>query len=223
MFTDTEAIVLLLKSLVEPALERGDDATADTILTACRAISEKTIMGNLPPTSILLDLCNFLCDQKIAFALIGGLAVNVHGQARGTEDVDVLVEKLPDPQVLSDPTAMRRFGFYRGKSATGTSLILDSRTAASYVELLVANTPLKQWALCSAASHDVLRVKLPVVSPAALVALKVHAMTENPKRVPKDLPDAVSVALRHTLDESEIGKHLTGPEKSVLAQVLGRV
>jgi hypothetical protein len=214
VYVDTDSEVLHLKELVNilhegPINSFVQNAIADRLLQVCRDIKGKTIMGSLPSASILFNLTSLLEDQKIKYALIGGLAVNVHGQARGTEDIDVLVSKLP--QQTSDAAYMSRFGFYRSKSSTGTVQTIDSRIAAGYVELLVADSPLFKWALKIAGQVMVLGMQVPMVSRDALVAMKVRSMLANPARN-NDRPDIVSVLVRGAVDVKRFAKYLTQAE-----------
>ena len=48
----------------------------------------------------LTDLADVLQARKVEYALIGGLAVEYHGFARGTEDIDLVLE---DPISIMQP------------------------------------------------------------------------------------------------------------------------
>ena len=45
-----------------------------------------------PDTHDLLDICRKLNAQGAAYIVMGGMAVNIHGFIRATEDIDFLVE-----------------------------------------------------------------------------------------------------------------------------------
>ena len=47
------------------------------------------------------DFIEILCKHKIAFVVVGGIAVNYHGYLRGTRDLDILC-------IVSDSTALDR-------------------------------------------------------------------------------------------------------------------
>jgi hypothetical protein len=218
-YQQTEALVCELKGVVDTLFESQQDDLAERILHVCREITGKTIMAALPPSHVLFDLLLLLKDQGIRYAIIGGLAVNVHGQPRGTQDIDILVDRLPEH--TTDVEYMRRFGFYRGKSSTGTVLTLDSRTGATYVEMLLANNPLFTWALRQAGAVDVIGVaKAAMVSREAFVALKVRALVADPKRREKDLPDIISVLVRGDINERAFVKMLSPEELDELTAIL---
>lgn len=147
----------------------------------------------LPDRSILGCLQALLEHEKIPYALIGGMAVGVHGHARSTEDVDALVERLPDVSLLRDADEMGKLGFYRGRSSTGTVLTLETKNVGGQVELIVASTPLEKAMLSQARPVTFLGETLPVLSPAGLVSGKVSVGMSNPRRAAKDIADAESV------------------------------
>lgn len=209
--------VLLLKNIAGKLLEEeGNEKAANKFFKASRNISDRTIVGNFPPSNILQDLCNLLNDCKIKFAAIGGLAVCVRGQFRSTEDIDMLVSKLPGNDKLRDVDYMGKFNFYRSKSSTGTVLILEHKSSAGYAELLLANDNISKWALNTSTCENILKVILPVVSSEALVVTKIKASVKNIKRRSKDFPDVLSVLLKNKVNLNEIIKFLNREEKEIL-------
>jgi predicted nucleotidyltransferase len=220
MFVKTTSQVKRLRHLANKAFVKGEEQLAFSILATAREIMSKTIQGQLPPSSILASVANLCLDNGIDFAVIGGVALTVHGQIRATEDVDLLVSHLPPKYRLQDAEYMARFGFYKTRSSTGTVLTIDSRASHGYVELLVADTDLKQWALATSSIENVLRESVPVVSAEALVALKIHAANENKKRQAKDLPDALSIILKSKPDIELIKDHLMLAESMLLDTIL---
>lgn len=172
-------------------------------------------MGSLPHPNVLVGLTLLLEDQKIRFAIIGGIAVNVHGHSRATEDVDALVSKLPAR--TTDVEYMQKFGFYRSKSSTGTSQVLDSRSGGG-VDLLLAQSSLDLWALKTAGQVSVLGGTVPVVTRDALVGLKLRAAS-SPSRKGKDLPDVLSVVLKGKVNGKTLAKYLTPQEMAELERL----
>jgi len=70
---------------------------AERVLDHVRQMTSQTLLEGMPPTNVLRDLDLFLRNQKINFAIIGGIAVGVHGIPRGTADiVTVFSESKPD-------------------------------------------------------------------------------------------------------------------------------
>jgi hypothetical protein len=189
----------------------------DELIEAAHEIRSKSLHGEMPPTFLMQDLSNLLKDNNIDFAVIGAIALSVHGQVRGTDDIDVLVSDIPSR--MPDADYMRKFNFYRSKSSTGAGAVIDHRTNGM-VELLLANNPLRQWSIDTATKIMVLGVEVPVVSPAALIGLKIQAMVNNPKRASKDAPDILSVWIKSTPDLSEIKQFLNAKELVALESII---
>lgn len=188
------------------------------IIHAVHQIRRNTIAVALPSGNIIRDAVEFLTDQKIGFAVIGGMALTVHGQARATADIDFLVERMPDSVDCGDPRYMEKFQFYRSKSSTGTTMTVDSKRNGQ-IELLLANNEMRQYAIATAGSARIAGVDVPVVSAAALVGLKVQAFVNNPNRK-QDRPDVLSVLETSNPDLSGLESKLSDEEKKALDKIL---
>lgn len=208
-YIGTDKSIAKLRGVVNALFKAGNEKHAQKLLEVASTVQGATILGQLPSANILLNLTSLLEDQKIAYALIGGLAVNVHGQARETQDIDALVERLPER--TRDVAYMEKFGFYPTKSATGKGMIIDTRQGVGYVELLVAEDKLAQWAVRTAGRVSVLHTVVPMVSREALVATKLRAMHNNTSRRVKDLPDIVSILVRGSVSKAKGVKTVLTP------------
>lgn len=208
-----------IAEIVDEMYDRNLDDLADRLRDVARPIYSHTVTGDYPPQGLLFDAVRLLKDQGVRFALIGGLAVNVHGQSRSTDDINLVIHPMLDSTKTKDSDYMRQFGFYRSKSSTGTIQVLDWRRGGG-CEVLLANTPLMDYALQTAEEITVLRVGLPVISADALVGMKIHVCTENPGRKSKDIPDIVSVLLRSRPDLSSVRSFLSPEETSLLDQIV---
>lgn len=193
---------------------------AERLLEMSREITEATLTASVPSAGMIADVANLLDALGVRYVVIGGLAVNVHGHARGTDDVDLLVERMPDPSLVGDVEFMRAYRFYPSRSRTGTILTLDHRDVGG-VELLLADNACRRRALDTAEPAALPGATLPVVTPEALVALKVQAVRSNPSRT-KDRSDIVSVAGENDLDESELALLLDTDELETLRTILPR-
>lgn len=222
-FIEDRERVLALKKLADSLLKEGDEELASDTLAHSRKISDRIILGNLPTSNILQDLCLLLKECNVKFAVIGGLATCVRGQIRSTEYIDVLVEKFPGVDKLRDSDYMGKFNFYRSKSSTGTVLVIDHRSSAGYVEMLLANDDLTKWAVRTATVENLLKSNVPVVSADALICLKVKASVGNKKRQVKDFPDILSVLLKNEVDLFEIEHFLNDDEQEMLRKLVNVV
>lgn len=137
----------------------------------------------------------------VTFLLGGGFAVNAHGYARGTEDIDLLVSDVE--QAASDH-ALGEAGFRCFRSAdvvrryqppAGLRFVLD-------VLPLDAATFARLWADAVSRPFQGREVRIP--SLAHLLAMKIHAMKHDQLvRGLKDLLDIVELARRNGLTSAD--------------------
>ncbi len=210
------------QALKEIAYEHAADElverVAERLLEISRDIEAHTLAESVPDRGLVADIVNLLTDQGIRFCVIGGLAINVRGQPRGTADVDILVDRMPDER-LADPDYARRFNFYRSRSSTGTVQTIDHRKDGQ-AELLVADSALRRATIETATEASILGTIVPVASAEALVALKANAIANSPSRRAKDGADIVSVVLRNELDLAPWFKYLTTEEIRIINALL---
>lgn len=137
------------------------------------------------------------------FAVIGGLAVSAHSEARATKDIDLAV--VADAETSERLTGeMSRAGFaarMHGPPGPG-AVIRFSRTGADgitrWVDLLFAGTPFEERAVSRARLARVLNRELPIASVEDLLVYKLVAGR------PQDVVDAVRLWRDHspTLDRA---------------------
>ncbi|MCX6874171.1 MAG: hypothetical protein NTW21_10240 [Verrucomicrobia bacterium] len=48
-----------------------------------------------PVTADLVELCRLLNVRQANYIVVGGMAVNIHGYTRNTDDIDLLIETTP--------------------------------------------------------------------------------------------------------------------------------
>jgi hypothetical protein len=212
----------ILHELIDIAhelLDSGDEINGNAILERARQLKESTLLGQLPEGFVLYDLQNFLNHLNIDYCIIGGLAMLVHGTPRSTEDIDVLVSKIPPNEITSNIEEMRKFNFYKTQSRTGTHMVLDHRKSGM-CELLLADDELRRWALQTSSERHVLGATIKVVNAIGLVALKVRAMSNKPSRASKDVPDIVSVVMKSKPNLEELHGIITDNELLLLNSVL---
>lgn len=129
-------------------------------------------------------------------ALIGGLAVGVHTQARATKDIDFAVsaDEARAAQIVS---AMQAEGFAaRGAGAPGPgSVVRFSRTGDDgverWIDVLFAGTPFEERAIARSSPIEVLGHEVNVVCVEDLLVYKLIAGR------PQDVADAVQLLETH--------------------------
>ena len=147
-----------------------------------------------PQESLLLaqlrETDRFLRAANIDYALIGGVAVNLHGVLRATADLDVLL-RAEDADAAHDAFVEH-----------GYTPIDRREDIASYVrggerlDVLFARRPISRTLLANAAEYEIGALRLRAISVEGLIGLKVQALTDDPRRL-KDLNDLVELFKVH--------------------------
>jgi hypothetical protein len=143
----------------------------------------------------LSQLFRALDDAEIPFLLIGGWAVGYYGVTRLTVDIDVMVCK-EDERRVGD--AMDGLGY----SVAFRNDLFAKFEQASSPEVdalfLAAETAEKLFASAATIEFEGGVVRIP--SLLHLIAMKLHALKNNPTRAFKDLPDIVAMIQSNELD-----------------------
>jgi hypothetical protein len=127
--------------------------------------------------------------RQLPLLLIGGWAVQAHGYARNTLDVDCLIAIENDPVMAEELTKAgfecfeEKPSFRRFRHRLQPFLILD-------VMRVNALTFEKMWAACEDYDMDGIPMRIPALK--HLLALKIHA-AQNEHRVEKDLGDVLAL------------------------------
>lgn len=141
----------------------------------------------------------FLRVANIDYAVIGGIAVNLHGVVRATANIDVLLR-------AEDADAAHHVFVEHGYAP------IDRREdIASYVrdgerlDVLFARRPISRELLARSTEYDMGALRLRAISVEGLIGLKVQALSDDPRRL-KDLNDLVELfkAHRGRLDLDEV-------------------
>lgn len=153
-------------------------------------------------------LCNLLTVSRVPGALIGGVAASLQGQARATEDIDVLLrldERTLEPFLdlamaqgfkprIPDAVAFAR------RSAV---LLLEHEASRVGVDLTISRLPFDSEAIDRARLVVIDDLRFSVVSPEDLIIMKAIAHR------PQDLQDIQSVVCANPqLDVKRIRDHV---------------
>lgn len=216
MYRNTKNYLNEIIRLANKFIDAGAEEDGEKLLEAAHGIGANTLHGNFPTDTLMGSLQALLNDQGIDFALIGGVAVSLHGLVRNTDDIDVVVSKLPD---VSNSDYAGKFGFYRSKSHTGTVLTIDHKKDG-FVELLLANSDLLNYALRTAKPMSVLKTVAPVIGADALIGLKIRALVNNPAREHKDGIDIIAIYKKQKPDLTTVRGFLSDAELEKLDRIL---
>ena len=138
-------------------------------------MEEGTPRRGVTPRAIAAQVCAALNDAGAKYLVIGGVACVLHGYARATSDVDILIERTPEnAQRVLDGLATVGYGFAREWGAEeilkrpitviGDDPAVDVFTVAWSVKY--------EQAVLSALTIDVDGVPIPVISLEDLIATK---------------------------------------------------
>lgn len=132
-------------------------------------------------------------DAAIGYAMIGGFAVGLWGVARGTVDLDFLVDRDALPRL--DPI-MAQCGFslvYRSENVSQFS------SPAGGVDFLHAFRHHSREMLSRAVEHPLFAgaMQVRVLRPEDLIGLKIQALANDPDRTPFDRYDIEELMRLH--------------------------
>jgi hypothetical protein len=144
------------------------------------------------PFAIVSELVRRLGEEQKAggfqFLLIGGYGLEAHGVQRDTRDIDfaVVTESVPQAErVLSD------LGFVRTDLSHLCGRYFHPEPGVIPVDLLLVNQSTMNKLQQDSVTHQFLGHSIPAPSVASFIALKLHAIKWNPKRMGKDGSDIV--------------------------------
>jgi hypothetical protein len=133
-------------------------------------------------------------NEKVLCVLIGGVALHFHGVARQTMDVDFLVSP-EDFETLERELAK---GGYRLTDRSDLSAHFAPTEKPKFsVDLLFVDRETLEKIKAGGTSVPIGDNKFIIPSVQHLVALKLHALKQNPSRQSRDLPDIASLVRRH--------------------------
>ncbi|MBI4430566.1 MAG: nucleotidyltransferase [Candidatus Omnitrophica bacterium] len=133
----------------------------------------------------------------IPFVLIGGFAVNYYKVTRVTTDIDFLIDKQDYPKAFS---LLQTFGF---KEALVQSMFarLKSNDFGLLVDLVFVDKETLTGVINDGIQAEIGGDKVIVPSLNHLIALKLHAMKNNPKRIEHpDFMDVIHLIQANRLD-----------------------
>ena len=140
----------------------------------------------------------------IPHAIVGGVAVCLHGYRRNTVDLDLLVRQADQARVR---TALEKRGYtwsaeqaeFRGPSGIPVQFLMSGEKAGSSADVLLPDP--------DAAGVTVEIEGLAVLDLARLIEIKLACGLGSPRRTHRDLADVVELIAVHDLDRS-FARHL---------------
>lgn len=156
-------------------------------------------------SAVLRQVAAAFEDASIPFALAGGVAVAAHGIQRTTLDLDFVV-----PAELADAARaeLDRLGFTTLRTSAGFSNHLRHQPTPQRVDLLYVKGTTRAVLFARAPTHELLGVRLRVLHPDHLAAMKLFAASQNPSRAALDFEDVRALLRSGKLDAARLEEYL---------------
>ena len=151
---------------------------------------------------VLTEVARFLAGEGARFGLAGAVALNAHGLARATTDLDLVVEAKAQPALLRFLAAR---GYQQLQASAGFSNHLHPDPAWGRLDFIYLDGHTADLLFARAQrSRPLGDIEVLVPSPEHLVAMKVQAIRNDPSRRFKDLADIQFLLGLPGVDEGEI-------------------
>jgi len=136
---------------------------------------------------VLNLLSDFFHEHEVQHALIGAFALNAYGYMRATGDIDFIVRREDQGEIIE---YLESLGFETLHRSTGYSNHAHQMSGLGQVDFVYATGRTADLIFAEARKMPVLgRPAIPVVKPEHLVALKVFAIKNDPSRKLREMAD----------------------------------
>jgi len=151
---------------------------------------------------VLTNLIRYFAREKIDFALIGAFALKAYGYVRATQDVDFLVKGEAQEKIILFLETLGYETLYRSK---GFSNHLHRLAGLGRIDFVYVEGETAGMIFAGTKPLLVLEdVFIPVVRPEHLIALKVFAMKNDPKRSFREMADIQHLLELPGIDRDEV-------------------
>ncbi|MCO6429223.1 MAG: nucleotidyl transferase AbiEii/AbiGii toxin family protein [Deltaproteobacteria bacterium] len=150
---------------------------------------------------ILEQLAKRADEHGIKFLVIGGHALNVHGYARQTGDLDLLVSKQNRDFWIN---LVKEFRYKPIHQHEVFARFAPSTLAEWPIDLMFVEDSIFQQILTDSVQGDFSTVQVPVPSSRHMIALKLHALKQRqPHREEKDILDVRKLLAISAMSDSD--------------------
>lgn len=154
---------------------------------------------------VLAEVARFLDGAGARFGLAGAVALNAHGLARATTDLDLVVEESAQPALLRFLSGL---GYQQLHASAGFSNHLHPDPAWGRLDFIYLDGHTADLLFARARRARPLGdLEVLVPSPEHLAAMKVQAIRDDPSRRFKDLADIQFLLGLPGVDEEEIRRY----------------
>jgi hypothetical protein len=152
--------------------------------------------------TVIEDISRFFSREEIVFAVIGAVALKAYGYVRATRDVDFIVRREDQERIirfletLGYETLHRSVGFSNHLHPFPGLGRLDFVYVAGETAEIIFSTTRPLFILDD--------LTLPVVRPEHLIALKIYAMKNDPRRTHREMADIQQLLRLPEIDTDEV-------------------
>ncbi len=137
--------------------------------------------------NVILALVDYFESQQIEYALAGAFALKAYGYVRATQDIDFVVRQESQYAIIQFLESLGFETLYRSK---GYSNHRHPLSGLGQIDFIYVSGETATAVFSEAQERSILReVRLPVVTPVHLVAMKVFAMKNDPRRRFREMAD----------------------------------
>ena len=138
-------------------------------------------------SSTLTTIATFLEEEELRYALIGGLALAAYGHLRTTLDIDLVVERAHQDEIV---TFMESSGFETLHRSDGYSNHQHTGPLVGWVEFVYVRGDTADRLFAAATRFEgPAGLSVPVPKPEHLIAMKILAMKNDPTRTFQEMAD----------------------------------
>lgn len=151
---------------------------------------------------VLRTFADFFEAERIRWAVGGGLAIHAWGYSRTTRDIDFITDGRTRESVIRFAESIGYRTFY---ASHGYSNHEHPEEAFGRVDFMYVYDETADQVFAAAERRLVAGdVAAPIPMPEHLIAMKVQAMKNAPRRVPIDIPDVTFLLSLPTIDREKV-------------------
>lgn len=150
---------------------------------------------------VLRTFAGYFERERIRYAVAGGLALQAWGGSRATYDVDFVAEGQRRGDIVGFAGSL---GYQTLYASEGYSNHRHPDERLGSVDFVYVYNATADALFSSAVAREVVGVSLPVTQPELLIAMKVRAMQNAPRRVLIDAPDIAFLMRLPAVDRSRV-------------------
>jgi hypothetical protein len=154
---------------------------------------------------VLRTLAEFFDESNVEWGVIGGLAMAVHGAARTTLDVDIVVDGTLQDKLIG---FLQSQGFATVYRSTGYSNHLHDDPDLGRIDVVYVRGDTSRNILDNMQVHPGPGgIKIPVPRPEHLAAMKAYSIKNDPRRTLRELADIRVLLDVPDVDREEVSSY----------------